>query len=384
VVSRRQRAKRDAGRGVTDVLAGSAVVIGAIVGAIRSPSNGHVTTAEPEPAPPPPPAGLVGRIDAWQRRVPAVAFPVAVAKKFSDDRAGRLAALVAYYGFFSIFPLLLVAVTIIGYALGDESAAQIKSSAIGQIPIVGDQIGAQVGPLHGSVIALVIGSVTALWAGLACMQAAQDAMNEIWGVPRPQQPSFLVKRLRSVGVLAVIGTSLLAGAAVSAVLGAIPALAGPGRIVAVAASVVVNIAVYLLAFQILTTSHQRWRELLPGAVVGGIAYSGLQFAGQWYVARTINGAQNTYGTFAVVIGLLGWLYLLGQVSIYAAEINVVRARRLWPRSIVVPPTPADREVAREVARTAQLRPDTEIVVRFPADDERPAAPPHPSTERHAS
>ena len=198
-----------------------------------------------------------------------MAFFVGVVKKFGDDRAGRLAALVAYYGFFSIFPLLLVIVTVLGYALGDRSAAEIKSSALGQIPIVGDQIGAQVGPLQGSPLALVIGIATALWAGLACMQAAQDAMNEIWGVPRPEQPSFLVKRLRSLGVLVVIGGSLLVGTAVSQVLGAVPALAGPGRIVAVGASVVVNIGVYALAFQILTTGRQPWRELVPGPSSAG-------------------------------------------------------------------------------------------------------------------
>ena len=137
-------------------------------------------------------------------------------------------------------------------------------------------------------------------------------------MPRPEQPSFLVKRLRSLGVLVVIGGSAGRHGGVAG-LGAVPALAGPGRIVAIGVSVVVNIGVYALAFQILTTGRQPWRALVPGAVVGGIAYSALQFAGQWYVQRTINGAQDTYGTFAVVIGLLGWLYLLGQVSIFTAR-----------------------------------------------------------------
>ncbi len=340
------------------------MVISAVVDMRRSPPQEQ---QEERSAPGPGEAnGWRVRLDRWQRRLPPVAFLVGVVKKFGDDRAGRLAALIAYYGFFSLFPLLLVAVTVVGYALGDRSAEEIKSSALGQIPVVGDQIGAQVGPLQGSAVALALGVATALWAGLGCMQAAQDAMNEIWDVPRLDQPSFLVKRVRSAGVLAVIGVSLLAAGAVAQLLSLLPVLDGGGRLVAVLASVLVNTAVYVLAFQILAAGGQRWRALVPGAVVAGIGYTALQLGGQWYVRRTITGAQDTYGTFAVVIGLLGWLYLLAQLSIFAAEINVVHANRLWPRSLRADQlTEADEEIVRAAARSARLRRDTEITVRFP-------------------
>jgi inner membrane protein YhjD len=368
---RSQQSRRGAVALVTDTIAAVAIVFSAVVNARRPrrpprPDGKEIhpsTTADASE--PSGPGRLVGRIDRWQRHVGPLAFLVGVVKKFGDDRAGRLAALVAYYGFFSLFPLLLVAVTVVGYIFGDQSASEIKSSAIGQIPIVGDQIGSQVQPLQGSVVPLVIGVATALWAGLGCMQAAQDAMNELWAVPRLEQPSFALKRLRSVGVLTVIGSSLLVGAVVSQLLSSVPALAGAGRIVAVTVSIVVNAGVYLVAFQLLATGRQRWRALLPGAIAAGVGYTVLQFAGQWYVRRTISGAQDTYGTFAAVIGLLGWLYLLAQLSIFAAEINVVWAKRLWPRSLLVPPrTRADQVVTEEAARSGKLRADAEVTVRF--------------------
>ena len=349
------RSRRQRFTFIIDLVAATALVISAVVAVRRSPPQERQESREPHrqsPVSDPDVAsGWSVRLDRWQRSVPPLAFLVGVVKKFGDDRAGRLAALIAYYGFFSLFPLLLVAVTVVGYALGDRSAEEIKSSALGQIPVVGDRIGAQVGPLQGSVIALVIGVATALWAGLGCMQAAQDAMNEVWAVPRLEQPSFLVKRVRSAGVLAVIGVSLLAGGTVSQLLSLLPGLGGGGRLVAVVASVVVNTAVYVLAFQILAAGGQRWRSLVPGAVVAGIGYTALQLGGQWYVRRAISGAEDTYGAFAVVIGLLGWLYLLAQVSLFAAEVNVVHANQLWPRSLRADQlTTADEEIVRAAAR----------------------------------
>ncbi|HUP74002.1 MAG TPA: YihY/virulence factor BrkB family protein [Acidimicrobiales bacterium] len=305
------------------------------------------------------------RLDDWQRASTPVSFSYAVVKKFADDRAGRLAALIAYYAFFSLFPVLLVAVTIVAFVVSDSTAAELENSALAQIPVVGDRIGQQVDQLGGSWIALVVGLATALWAGLGCMQAAQDAMNNVWGVPRLREPSFLLKRLRSVAVLGVVGLSLAIGATGSQLVALVPDVSGAGRVAGAALSMVANVGAFLLAYQILGVDRHPWRQLLPGAIVAGVGYTALQFIGQWYVQYTIAGAEDTYGTFAVVIGLLGWLYLLAQLILFAAEINVVHAHRLWPRSLrLEAPTAADEEIIRIAARSAQLRPGTQILVDF--------------------
>ncbi len=326
-----------------------------------------------------PRGGILGALDRFQQRYPPLAFPVGVVRKFGDDRAGRLAALVAYYGFFSIFPLLLVATTIIGFVFDAEDADRLQDSIIAEIPVIGSQVANQSDELSGSAFALVVGIVIALWAGLGCMQAAQDAMNEVWDVPRVAQPSFFAKRLRSLGTLAVFGATLVVSTFATQAMALVSGLPGTARAGGAVLSLAINVALYLVVFRVLTTGRQRWRVLLPGALVGGLGYSVLQFAGTWYIDRTISGAEDTYGTFAVVIGLLSWLYLLGQLSVFAAEVNVVAARCLWPRSLFPPKlTKVDRRVMTSEVVSQQLRPEQQIEVTYADERSQPLLPHEPA------
>ncbi len=292
---------------------------------------------------------LLAVVDRWQQRTRPAAFAVGVVRKFSDDRAGRAAALVAYYGFFSLFPLLLVAVTVIGFVFKGGQRDWLRDSALAQIPVIGDQLRDQVHPLDGNVSALVIGLVAALWAGLGCMQAAQDGINAVWGLPRADQPNFFWKRVRSLGALGVVSLTLVVGAVATQVPTLLPDVPGLGRAAGLVISALLNAVLFALAFQVLATGRQRWGDLVPGAVLAGVGYSVLQVVGQWFVRRRVTGASSTYGTFAVVIGLLTWLYLLAQLCLVAAEVIVVRTDRLWPRSLSgEPTTDADRRVSDRI------------------------------------
>jgi YihY family inner membrane protein len=351
----------------------AATVIGAValVGSAWRAGRRTHPSAQPTPATSSPPAtneqrgGVLGALDQFQQRHKPLAFTVGVVRKFGDDRAGRLAALIAYYGFFSLFPLLLAASTILAFVADSGDAHRFQNSALSQIPVLGDQIAGDVTTLSGSGVALVIGIALALWAGLACMQAAQDAMNEVWAIPRAAQPGYVPKRLRSIASLSVIGASLLVSTFATQAITVLPDLPGIARGAGLALTVVVNALVFLVVFQVLATEHQPWRQLVPGAAVGGVGYTLLQTVGHWYVDRSINGASDTYGTFAIVIGLLSWLYLLGQFTLFAAEINVVRARHLWPRSVFPPKlTAADRKAMVAAAQAQQLRPEQRIDVTF--------------------
>jgi inner membrane protein YhjD len=317
-----------------------------------------MTDTEP-PARPAWPRRLLATVDRTQQRIAPLAFVVGVARKFSDDRAGRAAALVAYYGFFSLFPLLLVAMTIVGFVFKGGERDWLRDSALAQIPVIGDQLRDQVKPLQGSVTALVVGLVGALWAGLGCMQAAQDGLNAVWGLPRHEHPNFFTKRLRSLGALAVVSLTLVVGAAATQVATLVPGVPGFGRVAGLAVSILLNAGLFALAFQVLAARRQRWRQLLPGGLLAGVGYSVLQVAGQWFVRQRVSGATTAYGTFAVVIGLLTWLYLLAQLCLVSAEVIVVRAERLWPRSLTGPPTTeADRRVAERIMAVHRMdRPD---------------------------
>lgn len=278
---------------------------------------------------------VMDRVDDVQRSRAWTGFAFGVIKKFGDDQAGSLAALVAYYGFFSIFPLLLVLVTTLGFVLsGNEGARErLVDSALAQFPVIGPELGENVGAIEGSGLALGIGLGGALWAGLGAMNAAQQAMNSVWDVPLKARPNFLLKRVRALAMLVVLGGGIVA----STVLANVTAFGGApsvlGRVAVVAVTAAVNAGIFLLAYRVLTDLDLAWRELVPGALVAGLAWTVLQLVGGWFVTRQLSGASHTYGVFGVVIGLLSWLYLVAQVSLFAAEINVVRARRLWPRSL---------------------------------------------------
>ena len=312
---------------------------------------------------------LVQAFDDLQQRRRWLAFPVAVVKKYGEDQAGQKAALLAYYGFFSLFPLLLVAVTVLGFLLhGNADLGQrVVSSAVAQFPVIGEQIRDTFSQSHlrGSGVALAVGALFALWGGLGVAEAAQSAMNGIWNVPRRRYPNFLLRRLRGLAWLVILGGGLLLASVVSGFAAAADtAWSGPAG---VAASTAVNALLFLVGFRVLTVRNVSLRTLLPGALLAAVAWALLQWLGGWYVARQLSRASATYGAFALVIGLLSWLYLASTVTLYAAEVNVVRARRLWPRSLAPPPLgEPDERVLEDLARQEERLPSQRVEVSFDA------------------
>ena len=312
------------------------------------------------------------RLDAWQQRHTPLAFTVGVVKKFGDDRAGRQAALIAYFGFFSLFPLLLAITTIVSFVVSEQDAAELQDSILAEIPIIGSQLTGGVNALEGSVPALVVGVALAIYAGLRCMLAAQEAMNAVWNVPRMDEPNWFAKRARSLALLGAMGLVFIASTAASQLVPLIPGVAGAARIGGIALALVVNFLLFLIAFYALTVGKPPWRALVPGAAVGAVGYLLLQEVGRWYVDRTVKGAVDTYGTFAVVIGLLSWLYLVAQLFVFCAEVNVVAHRGLWPRSLFTSAaTPADREALAGAAAAQQRLGDQRIEVTFETEAGEP-------------
>jgi YihY family inner membrane protein len=281
-----------------------------------------------------PGASLRERIDAFQQRHLAFAFPYAVHKRFTEDRGKHYASLISYYGFFSLFPLLLAFVSLLGIVLRGRTGLQedIIDSALGRFPVLGDDLTAK-GAISGNGWALAFGLAAAIWAGLGVVYAAQDALDTMWDVPRVKRPNFLFKRLRALAMLGVVGAGTIAGSAVAAVATQLNDLAWLARAATTLGTVAVNTGSLLVGFRLLTVAKQQWRILLPGSIAGGIVLTLLQTLGSWYLTRVVAGASDTYGTFNLVIGLLTWIALQARIVLYAAEINVVRAKRLWPRSM---------------------------------------------------
>lgn len=303
-------------------------------------------------------------VDTWQRRTAPAGLVYGVIKKFGDDHAGRLAALIAYYAFFSLMPLLLVFVTILGFVLADDPDLQerLVDSALSQYPVLGDQIERNVSSIEGNGFALVVGIAVTLWAGLGAMSAAEQAMNAVWDVPARSRPNFFVSKARALATLAVLGGGVLLTTAISSLSQALDLVAGVD-VVGILASYVLSIVVIIASFELLTNIHAGWKTLLPGALVGGAGWVALQLLGSWIIRTRLEGASEIYGTFAVVIVLLSWLYLQAQVLLAAAEVNVVVHERLWPRALDQDnPTDADLRVLERYAREVAQRGEHEIEI----------------------
>ncbi len=282
---------------------------------------------------------LLDRFDRFQQRHTALAFPLAVVKKFGDDRAGTAAATIAYYGFLSLFPLLLALSTVAGIVLRGHPGlrARILASALAGFPVVGEQLRASVHALPGSGLALVLGLVLALWAGLGVANATQQAMNDVWAVPRARRPSYWQRRVRSLALIGLLGASTIAATLLAGIAAAAGGLGWPARVASVVATLALNLVVFAVAFRVLTNAPLSWRTVLPGAAAATVGWAALQALGTLLVARRVASATPVYGTLGFVIGLLAWISLGAQLVLYAAEVNAVLAGHRWPRRLFGPP-----------------------------------------------
>lgn len=303
---------------------------------------------------------LINRADGFQRRKPVLAFPLAVWKKFTDDRAGDLAALIAYYTFVAIFPLLLVLVTLLDFVLrhNPELRQHVISSALSAYPVLGPQIKNNVSPLHSTGIALAVGIVGAALGARGMAMAMQNAMNMVWAVPADRRPAFPWSMLRGAGLIAVIGIGQIVTATLSGIAGGLGHLltGAPAEIGTVALAFVLNAGVFWIAFRLATASEVSWRALFLGAVLSAASWQILQLLAGIILGRTLQRSSALYGVFGIVLGLLAWLYLQAQITLYAAEVCAVRSWRIWPRSLRPPPTDEDRRAYERYDRAERHLP----------------------------
>jgi len=316
--------------------------------------------------------------DLLQQRHAWLAFPLAAWRKFSDDRAGLLAALIAYYAFVSLFPLFLALVTILDLVLASHETFRehIVDSALASYPIIGAQLKSNVHALSSTGPALAIGLIGTLFGARGLAVATQNALNTAWAVPFHRRPGLGRSLLRSAGLIAVVGPCELATLVLSGLSGGAGHVLGgvAARIAAVAVSLLLNVGVFWLAFRLATASRVGSRAMLLGAAIAAFCWQALQVAGGYLVSHQLSRYSELYGVFAVVLGLLAWLFLQAQITMYAVEINVVRGYRLWPRSVIRPRlvpsdrlTDADVRAYRMYAKAEQRQPGLGVRLEVPAE-----------------
>ena len=312
-------------------------------------------------------------LDELQQRNAWLGFPVAVWKKFGDDQAGNLALLVAWFAFVSIFPLMLVLVTVLDLVLKNNPALQHRLlNALHGYPLIGQQIG-HIGPMRQAGLPLVIGLVGTFIGALGVANAMQNALNTVWEISFAHRPGFPWSWLRSSGLIVVIGLGLIGTTILSTTASRAGGVLGSG--VATAAAFVVSLAasigLFWLAFRLGTAREIGWRQQLPGAVIAGVIWQILQAVAGYFISHQLAHASPIYGTFAIVIGLIAWLYLVAQLTLYAVQISVVRTYRLWPRSMAPPPyTEQDRRAFQLYAQVQTRVKEENIVVGVGGENDR--------------
>ena len=307
------------------------------------------------------------RLDEAQQQHRPTAVLCGVVKKFGDDNAGVLVSNLAYSAFLALFPLLLILVTVLGVVLSDHPSAEhaVLHSTFADFPIVGSQLGNNIHALRrGSVLGLTIGLIGLLWGSIGLAQSGLFAMAQVWNLPGPDRPNYFKRLGRGITFLAVLGLGLILSTFLASfgTFGRHNVMLG---LVAELLAVLVNMVQYLLAFRVLTPKVVTTSLLLPGAVVGGIAWTCLLAVGGYLIGHDLRNDSAIYGLFGIVLGLLAWVYLGTEISIYAAELNTVLAERLWPRAMVQPPlTEADQHVLALQATQNRRRPEQQVKVMF--------------------
>jgi membrane protein len=332
------------------------------------------------------PVRVIGRFDRLQRRQRVLGVPIAVVYKFFDDQGGYLAAVLTHYALLAILPLLLIASSVLGFVLEGHPALQqqILSSALAQFPVVGDRLG-RPGEIRGSASAVVVGSLAATYGAIGLGQAAQNAINTVWAIPRNSRANPIVSRLRSLAWLIVTGLALVSIAVLTSVANHVEVFGtnlGPfARWLVETVAVVINAGVLALMMRLSVPQSERFRKMLPGAAVIAVLWQLLQVLGGVYVSHVIANASQMNGIFAVALGLVALLYVASVMAMLGLETNVVLAKRLYPRALLTPftdavqLTEADRKVYREYARAQRHKGFERIEVRF-------GDPPKPSGSRN--
>jgi len=309
---------------------------------------------------------VIRRVDAVQQRHKATAFAVGLIKKYGDDNAGVLVANLAHSAFVSLFPLLLVLVTLLGLVASNNPRVrhQVLQAIAHQVPIIGNQLTGNAQELRrSSIIGLIAGLLLLVWGATGLAQAGLFTMQQVWNLPGPARPGYFPRLGRALVFLAVLGL----GVAITTLLTSLGLYGHGAGLLAIAGDILVpatNVGMFFLSFRVLTPKGVPTRRLVPGAVLGGLAWTVAQALGT-YVVGHFRHVDAVYGAFGTVLVLMAWISLSVEITVYAAELNVVLARRLWPRSIVQPPlTEADRAVLAAQALQNQRRDDQRVHVSY--------------------
>lgn len=292
----------------------------------------------------------IDALDVFQRRHKPMAFIFAVIKKYGEDDAGYKAALLTYYAFLSLFPLLLILATLTGFvAKSYPSVTQdIIKGATDYFPVLGTQLAEHVSGLRSTGFALAVGLLFTLYGARGVAGALQHGVQHIWGIKRSERPGFPQSTLNSLKIVVVGG----AGFVLAAVSVGVASSAGHGvefRILAGLLNFVLLFCLFTFLINACLPNRITFKQTRPGAITAAIGLVALQAVGGYVLAHEIRNLDALYSYFALSLGLLFWIYLQSQIIFYAIEIAAVSDKKYWPRSLSdANPTASDKRAAERL------------------------------------
>lgn len=307
---------------------------------------------------------MINQLDAFQRRHRSTGFLFGVVKKYGDDEAGYQAALLTYYGFLSLFPLLLVATTIIDWLASGHAGLRdtVTSSLNTYFPALGNQLSSHIGTMHKTGVALVVGLLGTVYGARGVADAFRHGINHIWHVPKSKRLGFPQSQLRSLAIIIVGGLGFL----LAATLAGFATAAGHGwefKAVSLIINLLIMFGLFVFFIKIGLPMEIRFQQIRLGAAIAALGFVILQTLGGYVITHQMKNLSSLYSSFAVVLGLLFWIYLQSQLFFYAMEAATVSDKKLWPRSLTGNDlTEADKRLYAHLAKEEHMVPPERIDV----------------------
>lgn len=278
---------------------------------------------------------LKQRIDAFQRSHAILAFPVAVVKRYGDDEAGKQAALVTYYAFLSLFPLLLIFMTTLGILIQNNPGLEdrIAATVFELFPALGKDLQQNVGSLQGSGLALILQILALVYGARGLAVILQETFNNLWHIDKKQRQGKLGETIRAVGMMAAVGIGIVVGTVLSYSLGSILDIGIIGTIAVTVVNILITFGLFLVVFRLGTSARISIRQLIIGAAVACVGTLVVQRLGGIIMSQQLPKLEGSYGSFAVALGMLFWIYLQAQIIMYAIVVTVVRFEKDWPKKL---------------------------------------------------
>jgi len=274
-------------------------------------------------------------LDKFQQKHAGLAFPIAIIKRYGDDKVGKQAALITYYGFLALFPLLLIFITIIGILVSGDASLQDKiNHQVFQIfPALGNDLQGNVHTLRGSGLALVLELLALAYGARGLANTLQESFNHVWHTDKTIGSNFFFDNLRNLAMMITVGVGIVVGIVVTYAVGNVLDLGFVTTMYVTLINLLVMSSLFLVVFRLGTSSHVHTRNLILGAVITSIGLLIIQHYGGQIMAHELPKLRGTYGSFALALGMLFWIYLQSQIIMYALVITAVRVQRDWPRKL---------------------------------------------------